>query len=267
MPKLANARRVLAALPRPWQMELADAHLEAVAKGEGAASVFRVVGPGDADRYLKVAKGRAAKALRDEIERTAWLGECGVRVPRVLRAHATARQAAVILGAMPGLPPQACGRPTGEVVAGIARTFAALHALSAEACPFDETIEVRLARARADIRRGAIDPGRFDPRNRNTTPKHLYERLAAARPVSEDVVVVHGDATFDNILIDEDGAVGLIDCGNAGRADRYVDLWLIAAEIEEHFGSKWRKPFLRAYGLKSWDAGKARYFSDLYELF
>lgn len=265
MPKSANTSRVLSALPPPWQEELAGARLEAAAGGEGGASVFRVRGADD--RYLKLAKGRAAKALRDEIERTAWLSERGVRVPRILRAHSSARQAAVIMAVMPGVAPQACGRPAGEVVAAIARALAAIHALRAEACPFDETIAVRLARARADLRRGAIDPKQFDPRNRSMTPKQLYERLAADRPALEDIVVVHGDATFDNILIDAGGRVGLIDCGNAGRADRYVDLSLIAAEIEEHFGTKWVAPFVRAYGLESWDAGKARYFLDLYELF
>jgi aminoglycoside 3'-phosphotransferase II len=267
MPKSANASRVLAALPRPWQEELAGARLEAAAGGEGGASVFRVRARGVDDRYLKRAKGRAAKALCDEIERTAWLSERGVRVPRILRAHSSARQAAALVAAMPGVAPQVCGRPAGEVVAAIAGTFAGLHALPAKGCPFDETIAVRLARARADVRRGAIDPKQFDPRNRSTTSKQLYERLAAARPVLEDIVVVHGDATFDNILIDAAGHAGLIDCGNAGRADRYVDLSLIAAEVEEHFGTKWVAPFVRAYGLGSWDAGKARYFLDLYELF
>src|SRR5258708_362292 len=134
MPKFANARHVRAALPRPWQKELGDAHLETVAKGEGAASVFRIIRRGEAGRDLKLATGRAAKPLGEGSERRAWLGERGVRVPRVLRAHATARQAAVILSAMPGLPPHACGRPAGEVVAAIARTFAALHALPAETC-------------------------------------------------------------------------------------------------------------------------------------
>ena len=216
MPKLAQANLALAALPRAWQAELAETRLDPIAEGEGGASVFRIRRPGAVDRYMKFATGRAAKALRDEIERTAWLGERGVRVPRVLRAHGMDRPAAVIMSAMPGVPPQAWERGADAVVAAIAQTFATLHALPAETCPFDETIAVRLARARADLRRGAIDPDKFDPRNRAMTPKQIYDRLAADRPASEDIVVVHGDATFDNILIDGDGAIGLIDCGNAG---------------------------------------------------
>ena len=124
----------------------------------------------------------------------------------------------------------------------------------------------RLARARRDIERDAIDTGAFDPRNAGMTPEAIYARLAAAVPV-EDIVVVHGDATFDNMRVDGAGEVGFIDCGNAGRADRYVDLSLIAAEIEDHFGPEWVGPFARGYGLAFWDSAKARFFSDLYELF
>ena len=272
MPKLDPARRVLAALPRSWRAELAGTRLEPVAAGEGGAAVFRIRGSGaddlwSAGRFLKFATGNGAKRLRDEIERTGWLADRGLRVPGILRAHATGRQAAVIMSVVPGVPPQACGRPAEAVVTSIARAFAALHALPAEACPYDETVAMRLARARADLRRGAIDAGQFDARNRDVTPQQLYERLATDRPASEDLVVVHGDATFDNILVDEDGTVGLIDCGNAGRADRYVDLALIAGEIVEHFGPEWVARFVRAYGLAGWDAGKARFFADLYELF
>jgi len=95
----------------------------------------------------------------------------------------------------------------------------------------------------------------------------IHERLAASVPAREDIVVVHGDATFDNILIDAAGAVGFLDCGRAGRGDRYFDLALLAAEIEEHFGGDGVGVFLDAYGLSRWDDCKAAFFRDLYELF
>jgi aminoglycoside 3'-phosphotransferase II len=80
-------------------------------------------------------------------------------------------------------------------------------------------------------------------------------------------VVTHGDATFDNILIDANGRVGFIDCGRAGRADRYVDLSLLALQIDEHLGARWISQFREAYGIARRDHCKAAFFDDLYELF
>ncbi|MGZ3350931.1 MAG: hypothetical protein ACXU89_18510, partial [Xanthobacteraceae bacterium] len=47
------------------------------------ASVFRVGG----SHYLKIAQGVGAHDLRQEIERTAWLGQRGVLVARAVRVH------------------------------------------------------------------------------------------------------------------------------------------------------------------------------------
>jgi len=60
-----------------------------------------------------------------------------------------------------------------------------------------------------------------------------------------------------------------VDYGRAGRADRYVDLALVAAEIQNQFGEQWLEPLFRAYGidLASADAGKLGFYSDLCELF
>jgi aminoglycoside 3'-phosphotransferase-2 len=78
--------------------------------------------------------------------------------------------------------------------------------------------------------------------------------------------VVHGDATLSNIIVDANNAVGFVDCGNVGRGDRYQDLAVLAAEIGEHFGAEAAAKFARSYG-GEWNRAKARYYSDLYELF
>jgi aminoglycoside 3'-phosphotransferase-2 len=205
--------------------------------------------------------------LHDEAERTAWLDSRGIRVPRTLREHDEAGSFAVLMSAVPGASPGDGAQDPSQVVPRLAAALAALHRLPAESCPFDETLAVRLARAQQDVARDGINGDDFDARNAGVTPADLLRRLAATMPKSEDLVVIHGDATFDNIRADADGSVGFIDCGRAGRADRYVDLCLVGAEIEEHFGADWLTPFVRAYGLRSWDDGKARWFSDLYELF
>ena len=92
-------------------------------------------------------------------------------------------------------------------------------------------------------------------------------RLAADAPrITEDIVLVHGDATFDNLLIDRDGNLGFIDCGHAGRGDRTLDLEAVTSDIEEHFGPQWIEHFARSYGT-ALNPAKLRFFDDLYELF
>jgi aminoglycoside phosphotransferase len=83
----------------------------------------------------------------------------------------------------------------------------------------------------------------------------------------EDIVVVHGDTTLSNLMIDPEGNVGFIDCGSAGRGDRYLDLAVLAGDIADHHGTDAAAGFAAAYGERTWDTAKARFYLDLYELF
>src|SRR5262249_26374884 len=121
-------------------------------------------------------------------------------------------------------------------------------------------------RAQEAISRGEIEPRHFASRNRNVTPSRLLSRLLIAPP-PEDLVVAHGDLTLSNMVVGPERTVGFLDCGFVGRADRYLDLAILAADIADHFGRGSIKTFADAYGLSDWDSDKARYYADLYELF
>jgi aminoglycoside 3'-phosphotransferase-2 len=241
------------------------ARLEPVTEGMSGASVFRVVQPGQLVRYIKIGQGKAAAPLRAEASRTSWLASHGIAVPRILRVSNELDVYAMLLQAMPGTPADVSAVPVPQLVAALAKSLAALHALPPENCPFDETLSVRLARAATAVAAGEIDAADFEPRNRGTAPAALLARLTAQQP-QEDIVVVHGDATLSNVMIDTAGNVGFIDCGNAGRGDRYLDLAVLAADIAEHHGAEAVADFERGYG-GIWDGAKACFYSDLYEFF
>lgn len=258
----------LRVLPAEWRARMAEHEIVPVTSGMSGAHVFRVLERQAGDQYLKIATGADAHHLRREAERTKWLAVMGVRVPEVVAQFDGTDVFAMTMTALSGRSAARAGsddwRPD---VRAIARALAALHALPTKTCPFDESLNVRLARAHELVRRGAIDASQFDARNMGLSPEALFERLEANIPASEDFVVVHGDATLSNLIVGHDGAIGFIDCGSCGKSDRYVDLALLVGELAEQFGDEARNLFLDAYGGSSWDEGKAAFYGDLYELF
>jgi aminoglycoside phosphotransferase len=269
MPR-ALPRRILDRLPPAWRKDLGARPAERVTAGMSGAEVYRL--PGKRVRYLKFGAGSAAEPLAQEIARTAWLAEQGVRVPRILRAvpggpATLPAVAAMLTEALPGVAAAASGLPPERLLPLLGRALACLHALPAPACPFDETLPVRLGRAARAIARGDVSGTHFASRNRRLSPRTLLARLETANPLRADIVVAHGDATLDNMIVDAGGAVGFIDCGHAGRADRYLDLAVTADDIAGRFGPQHVRTLTGAYGIARWNVRKAAYYADLYELF
>ena len=239
-----------------------------VTTGMGGALVFRVTGKDGVCEYFKMGTNTAADVLRREAERTQWLAAAGMRVPQVIAHFAESDFAALLMSSLGERTAEDI--PSGERTAALTsmgRALAKFHSLPLPTCPFDETLTVRLARACGLVRSGEIDPSHFDKRNAGVTPESLYERLQANVPEREDCVVAHGDATLSNVILGDDGQIGFVDCGHAGRADRYLDLSILAGEIEERFGAQARDTFTAAYGDLRWEDSKAAFYRDLYELF
>lgn len=259
---------VLGSLPPNWRARLAGKTIVPVTAGMSGAAVFRVVGRQGIDHYLKIGTGAVAGLLTREIERTEWLASAGINVPRILERFIEEKVVAVAMTALGGRTAEHIERSDWRSpVTAIAQAFAHLHSLALATCPFDERLDIRLARARELVRAGAIDPAGFDERNAEVTAEDLYDRLATHLPLPEDCVVTHGDATLSNLILGPDGKIGFVDCSHCGKADRYVDLALLVGELEDQFGTQAREAFAGAYGGRRWDAGKAQYYRDLYELF
>jgi aminoglycoside 3'-phosphotransferase-2 len=260
-----RAVRLQSILPVGWE-DLAKAHVEKVTTGLSDAAVFRLTAAGEPPRYLKLGRGKAAALLRNEIARMRWLAKHNIRVAKILRIDDKPQHTILLTEAISGVPADESPLSADQLVAAVARALSALHQLPAPDCPFDESVATRLSRAAAAIAAGEVDPDAFDERNQGVAPEELFKRLAAHPPL-EDMVVVHGDATLSNLIVDANGSVGFVDCGNAGRGDRYIDLAVLTTYLTEGYGPEAATDFIRLYGGRGWDADKARYFLDLYELF
>jgi aminoglycoside 3'-phosphotransferase II len=253
-------------LPAEWRADLRQRRLTRVSTGMSGARLWRIEASGAEDaQYLKLGSGEMAGEVRAEAERTAWLHAQDICVPRIFRTFDRDDFAAVLMSDL--------GGTSGEEAAvrripAIARAFRQLHALPVEQCPFDETLDVRLGRARRSVEAGGIEAGDFYARNAHRTPAQLYARLAQERPPGpEDLVIIHGDAWLSNVIIGRDGKICFLDCGRSGRGDRYVDLAVLFDSFAELFGEEAARAFLREYGISEPDEKKLGFFRDLYELF
>jgi aminoglycoside 3'-phosphotransferase II len=255
-----------AELPDEWRADLRQRRLTPVSTGMSGAGLWRIEASDQEDaQYLKLGSGEMASEVRAEAERTAWLHAQGVCVPRILRTFGRDDFAAVLMSDLAGTSgEEAAVRP----IPAIARAFRQLHSLPVEQCPFDETLNVRLDRARRSVEAGGIEAENFFARNAHLKPGELYARLEQQRPPDpEDFVVIHGDAWLSNVIIGRDEKICFLDCGRSGRGDRYVDLAVLYDSFAELFGEEAARTFLREYGIRKPDFGKLQFFRDLYELF
>jgi aminoglycoside 3'-phosphotransferase II len=245
--------------------------------GESGADVVRFERPSGTTAYLKsraVGAGSARRPLFDEAERLGWMHAVGLPVPAVLQYHEWKGREYLLLTAVPGQEASAPRPPEqhGAVVAALAAGMRALHATNISACPFDHSIRSRLAEAEAKVRAGDVREDDFDDARRGRSAKDLYAELAATTAPPEDRVFTHGDHCLPNVLLVADGAggfriSGLVDCGNAGIADRYQDLALCARSVADNLGPEWVPALFSRYGVEHVDEKKIAYYQLLDEFF
>ena len=205
--------------------------------GESGGSVHRLTAPDRPSLFLKQGTGRTATDIVDEFARLAWL-QSRWPVPWIVHFTAADDTAWLLTTALPGQAAYAwlCDHPAkrGAAVAGISQFHRRRHTLPHELCPFNAALPLRLAAARANIDAGRIDLDDFQPEHEGWSAEQLWTKIQDILPIPHDPVVTHGDFSLDNIFLDEDGNVlGCIDVGRVGLADRYQDLAILAACLDE----------------------------------
>ncbi|GAA4517449.1 MULTISPECIES: aminoglycoside 3'-phosphotransferase [Nonomuraea] len=153
-------------------------------------------------------------------------------------------------------------RPPPDAGTIMGRALRELHEIPVAECPFDERLDVKLARAAGHVRAGLVDPARFHGDHAGLTPEQVYDRLLAERPAGEDLVVTHGDFTPANVLASDSGEAILVDVGELGVADRHVDLAVALRELDGRAAAD----LLAAYGPAEVDEARLSYYRLLAEL-
>ncbi len=240
---------------------------EEVAIGRSTSMVYRLVSPEMPTLFLKAAAGVDTSELKAEHDRLRWIAG-RAPVPSVLGFSVDTDCSYLLIEGLPGMnAAEVPARFRRQVTIQFALELRKLHSIDPGECPFDQTLEQVLRAARARALAGRVDESDFDVERLGCSAIELLGQLDRKRPVSEDIVVTHGDACLPNVIFDEGTFRGFVDCSRCGRADRYQDLALAARSIKSNFGGQFADEFFDAYGIDDVDAEKVSYYQLVDEFF
>jgi kanamycin kinase len=230
--------------------------------------VYRLDGADGVTRFLKLQPAGQQITLAMEAERLRWAGAfCAV--PRVEGEGVDDGTEWLLTSGLPGrdaTDPDLRADPR-SVAAALGRGLWRLHeTLPVSECPFDSRLDVLLAQVQARAAAGLINHDEdFHPEHQQLSVAEAVELLQGERPVTEDLVVCHGDYCFPNALIEDGEVTGYLDLGELGVADRWWDIAVGAWSTTWNVGPGYEGAFYAAYGIAP-DAERIRYYRLLYDL-
>ncbi|MEU0090229.1 aminoglycoside 3'-phosphotransferase [Kribbella sp. NPDC006257] len=231
---------------------------ERVLVGESGAEVYR-----RGEIYAKWCQPGGVAELRGERDRVEWLAGTGIPGARVADWIELVDGAALLTTAVPGVSGDElpASRRTADNLAAVVK---ALHEIPTDDCPFERRLDDVISQAADVVLRGAVNPEFLTDEWRLVPPEQLlaglYAELAEVEAKAE-LVVCHGDACLPNFLFDPDTleCTGVIDIGRLGVADRYADLALLKAQLEDEWSVD-AADFLQTYGLTEPDAQRLTFY-------
>lgn len=244
---------------------LRDRTWQQIVLGRSDAAVWRIEGGGES-LFLKAAPAHPLSEMPGEVRRLEWLASTPINAPHIRDAFEAESRHWLLMTALPGRDLTHFTDRPDELCGVLATALRQLHAIDPDTCPFDQRLQVKLATGAAYTAAGLVDETDFGEAHDGWTARAVLEWLQLHRPTTEDLVVCHGDATLPNIMADDHGFAGVVDCGRFGVADRWQDLTLACRSIIYNCGEAHVPTFLAAYGA-DWDEQRYRYYNALDELF
>lgn len=110
-------------------------------------------------------------------------------------------------------------------------------------CPSNQRLTHKLARAKYNIENGLVDLENVEPdtfgENGFQSPAELLQWLYDHMP-KEEPVFSHGDYCLPNLFGAQDKAVGYIDLGRSGIADKWCDIALCYRSLLHNYSGKYQ---------------------------
>jgi aminoglycoside 3'-phosphotransferase-2 len=254
-------------IPNKWREQYPHARIEQQAIGESRADVFRLRQHDGTDLFLKSEPLEELGELADEIERLRWLRQMDLPAPEVLDQVTEDHRHWLLMTPVAGQDLASANELSAEQIINILATaLRTLHQVPIDLCPFDHSLEQRIARAQAHVSAGLVDETDFDDERLGQSAEDVLAELLATQPKTHDLVVTHGDACLPNFMAVDGRFSGFIDCGRLGVSDRFQDLALAARSIERNVGQAWVNPFFEQYGVEP-DEQRIQFYCLLDEFF
>lgn len=241
--------------------------LVSVDDGQSGAEIFRV---GD-DHFLKVGRGHVAGLVADEAARLAWLAG-RIPAPRVVAAIEEDGAAWLLMTRLRGVSAGAFvkvdrARRVVAVAHELAGFLRRLHALPVDDCPFDSSVAAWLPVVRRLVADGHVDTEDFDDEHAGWSAARVLRKVEDLAGQARGRVVVHGDYSLGNLILNDDGAVAaIIDVGRLGVGDPYRDI-VIGWRDLGGIGEAAQRAFLDALGIDELDPPRRELHGALDELF
>lgn len=262
-----NSTEISKSLPASLVKAISGYTFHQIQLGLSPSKVFRLESENKAYLYLKTSPRLPGFSLLQEKLKLEWL-ENRLPVPKVLLFAEDEYVDYLLLSEIPGIPASDDSLKAGipHVIEQLTAGLRMIHTLSIKDCPFDTSTGKTIEIARERVEKGLVDTSDFDDERLGRSTADLTRELLETRPAGEDLVFTHGDYCVPNIILYNGKLSGFVDLGNAGVADRYQDLALLARSVGYNFGREWQKYVFEFYGIEP-NHEKIHFFQLLDEFF
>ena len=253
-------------VPEDLRVRYSDWSWDLVYENELGTLTYRLY-KDEVSHFLKVASRGVQPSLSAEAARLAWAKD-HLPVPRVVECDSGLHTEWLVVEGVPGRDAMdaSWSEDPHFVVRALARGLREFHAAPIASCPFNFSLDEALGHAHRRLAAGEIDPGRdFHPEFKRMSAAEALDVLECTRPEGEDLVVCHGDYCLPNVILDSEGAVGFVDLGELGVADRWSDLAVATWSIGWNLGPGYDAEFYAEYGVPR-DAERIAYYRLLYDV-
>jgi aminoglycoside phosphotransferase len=229
--------------------------------------VVRLTAKNKAPRYLKIDPHRSKFSLFEEKRRLDWLRN-RLPVPEVLLFAEDEDHAYLLLSEIDGVPAidESSKKDIPRVIEQLVEGLKMIHGLPVENCPFDTQLADKIEVARERTLKGLVAAEDFEDARHGRTARDVFREMTAAVPRDMDLVFTHGDYCVPNVILKNGRLSGFVDWAEAGVADRYQDLALLARSVRHNFGEEYQEHVFELYGLEP-DREKIHFYRLLDEFF
>lgn len=255
-------------LPNELKKIIGDNKLIKNKIGESEAKVYKIEAEIE-NYYLKIKTIDKFYNLKREKEVYEFLNG-KISVPKVLYYDKVDNIEYLLISEIKGniLSFEAMNNHPKNVVKIMAKALRRLHNISIDNCNLSTTTEDMLNEAKYRVDNGLVDEEDFEEINKGRSAIEILNYLLKNKPLNEELVFIHGDYCFPNVIALNGEFNGLIDMDNAGVGDKYRDIALALRSIEHNFmDRKLWSYFIKCYGEDKIDMGKVDYHILLDELF